>query len=212
MTRGWLELRFLMRSAEEYRRRGYSIAASGDDVGTDFFATRGGDVVTVQVKSLKYRPDIPHAAPADTHKPPSTVDLYWHPAAELIPRASVDEWLGEARRLADQHPDAASMVAFRAIEACLRRIASTLPSLPPDTSQVGRMLADIRDSGRIGQSDFETLLNAVRNRHMLAHGWNTTPAPPPNDIDEVINICGRLNQSIDSRAIDLLDAIAAQVS
>jgi len=211
MTRGWLELRLLMRSAEEYRRRGYSIAASGDDAGTDFFATRGRDVVVVQVKSLTYRPDIP-PAPTDTHKPPSTVDLYWHPAAELIPRALVDEWLGEARRLADQYPDAAFMVAFRAIEACLRRIASTLPSLPTDTSQVGRMLAEIRDSGRIGEPDFERLTNAVRTRNMLAHGWSTISAQVPNDIDEVINICGRLNQTVESRAVDLLDAIAAEVS
>jgi hypothetical protein len=203
----------LAETAAEYRARGYDVIvnpAAGDvprflsGAVPDLIAKSDSDSVVVEVKALPAIESdrIVRIADAVAANPPWRFELVSAipvsapdvPVMEdLASTDHVQRLLQESELLLQQnHPEAAALIAWSAIEAILRRrAAATGAELERQSSS--RLLTELYSIGEIERALYDRLLRLLEFRNAIAHGFRPRSAAP--DIAQIVNDARELQRA-----------------
>lgn len=193
-----LERRRLAELAREYRGRGYTVITepTKDQLPAflsmfqpDMIARNAQESVVFLVKSQKTlaaSPKLDDMAKAVQGKPGWRFDLVVTNPREkaglttasdhLLNRAEVLTRLQEARELSQQeHGEAAFLLAWSATEAVLRTLA-VKEKVSPERSTSEAITKNLFAHGLLDRDQYETLLEGVKVRNSLVHGYQDPPA------------------------------------
>lgn len=199
--------------AAEYRSKGYDVRVrpSLDDLpsflrvfGPDIIAMAPADNVVIQVKSSPRFDAVEVQKIAEAVKSHSQwrfeMVFVSQPAApdvpvqeELAGDEHVTRMLVDAETLSHQgHLEAASLIAWSAVETILRRRAQNdAPEIERQSS--ARVLKHLYSLGRLDPEVYEKLLRLMEFRNAVAHGFQPRNAGP--SIDEIIGDIRRLQNA-----------------
>jgi hypothetical protein len=183
----------LQQVAQRYIQEGYVVVVhpKGDQlppfarsIAADLTATRGEERVLVQVKTdraaLEADPNVPAQAEITNAQPGWRYDLVILNEDDPLRRLTRDArepsddeikgYLGQAEKLLDAGDlRAACMLAWSALEAAMRRIASDVELyMPRKTSS--ELLRTLYGNGILSREDFDMLNRGYRLRTEIVHG------------------------------------------
>lgn len=193
-----LERRRLAELAREYRNRGYTVVTdpTKDQLPAflsmfqpDMIARNAQESVVFLVKSQKTlaaSPELDGIARAVQDKPGWRFDLVVTNPREkvglatasdhLLNRAEVLTRLQESRELsAQEHGEAAFLLAWSATEAVLRTLA-VKEKVSPERSTSEAITKNLFAYGLLDREQYETLLEGVKVRNSFVHGYQDPPA------------------------------------
>jgi len=197
MTQAELETVKLEQLASEYRRKGYEVVIHPhppdlpqflSTFQLDMIATSRKDNVVVEIKSsadlisdvivrlaeaietqARWRLEIAVVNPTTAQELPVS--------GELVPDAQVQSLLREALDLKrEQRYEAATIVAWSAAEAILRRLAQE-NGIEAERKSSDTVLKQLYASGLIDPGQYESFARAMQFRNAFAHGFAASVAP-----------------------------------
>lgn len=204
MTLDQLQQAKLVETASRYRAKGYkvierpapeAIPSFLDGITPDLVATTDSDYVIVEVKSSPAVESdrIVRIADAVAANPPWRFELVSaNPVsapdvpvfADLASSEHVQRFLEDAEMLLHQnHPEAAALITWSAIEAILRRRAITA-GVDLERQSSSRLLTELFGMGEIERPLYDKLLRLMEFRNAVAHGFRPRVTVP--DIAEIV--------------------------
>jgi hypothetical protein len=212
--------------ATQYRAEGYAVVIHPDvdqlpgfaaDFGVDILATRGDQLVIVQVKqdraALEADPNVPVRAGITNARPGCRYDLVLlrpdDPVRRTLRHASepsteeIEQMLAEAERLAQLEAlRAAFVLAWAGLEAAMRRLAQQAGANGKIGTQAVLLVRELYSSGHLSPEDFRRLEQTRTLRTEIVHGL----APHVIDPAIVHHIIG-LSRRLRARSATVRDAV-----
>jgi hypothetical protein len=204
----------LEQTARQYRDEGYVVVTHPDkdhlpafaaDFGVDLLATRGDLKVLVQVKKnrteLEADPSVPRQAEVTNAHPGWRYDLVVLEEAdpfERITRGAREPSVGEIDQVLSEvdgliklgNNRAALVMAWAALEATMRQVASSVELYMPRTI-AAELLRTLYGNGLLSRDEFNVLRDNFRLRTEVVHGL-VGPAVEPDAVRTVTAVARKL--------------------
>ncbi|MGW5160216.1 hypothetical protein ACWEPN_32485 [Nonomuraea wenchangensis] len=213
MITGWIAFLRLIDALKDYRNDGFNLIPTPPDSGVDAALAKGDLTVYLQVRTRntgiradRARFTVTPSIDLAISENRARLDLLWLPSVSLTSIEEVAARIDIAREIAHKHPEPAFLLCFATIEAALSRLTystSPLPDSSYPTTDIYRLL----DRALIEEQDFVSLTQALSVRNHLAHGRFSNVEVRTQDVMALADIAARLNTSVTSKAIELLDAL-----
>lgn len=184
-----LEIALVLKTAEEYRRKGYEVTIEEcldfpPGFVADLVARKGDDTRVVEVKSrasLAANPRIGEVARILETKPGWSFDLILvgepekleSPAgARAYDREGIAARIQESEELLRlAHPDAAFLAAWAACEAAVRLLVSEKGITSDSITTPSYVLEQATYLGLISREEYSTLTELQKHRNAIIHGF-----------------------------------------
>ena len=191
----------IRRIADEYRRRGYDVVVEPRDVvlpedlrgyRLDLIATKGDELVIIEVKRSNALPDDPELQPLaqvaerSGYRFELVVD---RPSPPVPAHETVLRRIADAERLLDvRQLEAAFLIAWSALEGALWSLAHKYLDEPEGTGL--RLVSQLYSEGVVSDKQYAILRHAIPVRNQLTHGFDVE-RPNESLISNVIQLAQR---------------------